>query len=121
VAAPVTFRRSAERRRQPRGGRRVGRYVQDQVAIGSRWQAIGGVRVDRFALRLDNRRNGQTLRRTDRLVSPRAGLVFKPATPVSVYSSYSVSYLPSSGDQFASLTATRRRSSRSSSPTARRA
>jgi catecholate siderophore receptor len=78
--------------------------VQDQVAIGSRWQAIGGVRVDRFALRLDNRRNGQTLRRTDRLVSPRAGLVFKPATPVSVYSSYSVSYLPSSGDQFASLT-----------------
>jgi len=38
------------------------------------------------------------------LVSPRAGVVFKPVTPVSVYGSYSVSYLPSSGDQFSSLT-----------------
>ena len=40
----------------------------------------------------------------DDLVSPRAGVVFKPVTPVSVYGSYSVSYLPSSGDQFSSLT-----------------
>ena len=28
----------------------------------------------------------------------------KPVTPVSIYGSYSVSYLPSSGDQFSSLT-----------------
>ena len=106
VAAPVTFRPSASDADNRVVADVSAGYVQDQVAIGSRWQAIGGVRVDRFALRLDNRRNGQTLRRTDRLVSPRAGLVFKPAAPVSVYSSYSVSYLPSSGDQFASLSAT---------------
>ncbi len=37
-------------------------------------------------------------------MSPRAGLVFKPLAPVSIYGSYSVSYLPSSGDQFSSLT-----------------
>ena len=37
-------------------------------------------------------------------MSPRAGVVFKPVAPVSLYGSYSVSYLPSSGDQFASLT-----------------
>ena len=42
--------------------------------------------------------------RPDNLVSPRAGIVYKPITPVSIYSSYSVSYLPSSGDQFSSLT-----------------
>jgi catecholate siderophore receptor len=40
------------------------------------------------------------------MVSPRAGLVLKPVQPLSLYGSYSVSYLPSSGDQFSSLTAT---------------
>jgi catecholate siderophore receptor len=39
-------------------------------------------------------------------VSPRAGLVFKPVGPASLYASYSVSHLPGSGDQFSSLTAT---------------
>ena len=42
--------------------------------------------------------------RPDNLVSPRAGVVFKPIAPLSLYGSYSVSYLPSSGDQFSSLT-----------------
>ena len=40
----------------------------------------------------------------DNLVSPRVGVVFKPVTPLSLYGTYSVSYLPSSGDQFSSLT-----------------
>jgi catecholate siderophore receptor len=39
-----------------------------------------------------------------RLFSPRAGLVVKPVATLSLYTSYSVSYLPSSGDQFSSLT-----------------
>jgi catecholate siderophore receptor len=70
------------------------------------WQAVIGVRVERFALHFYNNRNGDVLERTDRLVSPRAGLVFKPAEAMSVYGSYSVSNLPSSGDQFSSLSAT---------------
>jgi catecholate siderophore receptor len=37
-------------------------------------------------------------------VSPRVGLTVKPIETMSVYASYSVSYLPSSGDQFSSLT-----------------
>jgi catecholate siderophore receptor len=40
------------------------------------------------------------------MVSPRLGLVFKPVESVSTYGSYSVSHLPSSGDQFSSLNAT---------------
>jgi catecholate siderophore receptor len=40
------------------------------------------------------------------LVSPRAGLIFKPVEAMSVYGSYGVSHLPSAGDQFSSLTAT---------------
>ena len=51
-----------------------------------------------------NNRNGDELGRVDDLVSPRAGVVVKPVAALSLYGSYSVSYLPSSGDQFSSLT-----------------
>ena len=81
-------------------------YAQDQIALSPQWQAIAGVRVDAFTVRFHNNRNGQDLERYDRLVSPRAGLIFKPVNAASLYASYSVSHLPSSGDQFSSLTAT---------------
>jgi catecholate siderophore receptor len=81
-------------------------YAQDQIALSPHWQAIVGLRVDQFDVRFHNNRNGQDLRRDDRLVSPRAGLIFKPIAPASLYASYGVSHLPSSGDQFSSLTAT---------------
>jgi catecholate siderophore receptor len=79
-------------------------YVQDQVQLSRYVQALAGLRFDHFDLRYHNNRNGDNLRRIDNLLSPRAGLVFKPVAPVSIYGSYSVSYLPSSGDQFSSLT-----------------
>ena len=81
-------------------------YVQDQVELGPHWQAIAGVRVDAFTIRFHDDRDGGELARYDRLVSPRAGLIFKPVTAASLYASYGVSHLPSSGDQFSSLTAT---------------
>jgi catecholate siderophore receptor len=67
-------------------------------------QVLGGLRFDRFDLRYHNNRTGESLNRVDHPVSPRAGVVFKPVTPLSLYGSYSVSFLPSSGDQFSSLT-----------------
>ncbi len=79
-------------------------YMQDQVELSRYVQLIAGLRFDRFDLQYRNNRGGDTLRRIDNLVSPRAGVVFKPAGAVSVYGSYSVSYLPSAGDQFSSLT-----------------
>jgi catecholate siderophore receptor len=81
-------------------------YVQDHVALSPAVQAIGGIRYDRFDLGFHNKRTGEDLSRRDGLVSPRTGLVIKPVAPLSVYGSWSVSYLPSSGDQFGSLTAT---------------
>jgi catecholate siderophore receptor len=66
---------------------------------------IGGVRFDRFDLQFHNNRSNETLSRVDHLVSPRTGIVLKPIAAASVYASYSLSYLPSSGDQFSSLTA----------------
>ncbi|MDB4950611.1 MAG: TonB-dependent siderophore receptor [Gemmatimonadetes bacterium] len=106
VATPITFRQSATDANARTVADVTGAYVQDQVALGEHVQAIGGVRWDRFALRYHNNRTGADLDRTDRLVSPRAGLIVKPVAPVSIYGAWSISYLPSSGDQFGSLTAT---------------
>ncbi|MDZ7628570.1 MAG: TonB-dependent siderophore receptor [Parvularculaceae bacterium] len=84
----------------------VGIYVQDQIEIGRYIQLIGGVRYDRFDLEFDDQRLGQSdFERTDEVFSPRAGVVFKPAENASLYFSYSKSFLPQSGDQFGSLTA----------------
>lgn len=86
-------------------------YAQDQVALTQHIQAIVGVRVERFKVDYENfnveaGQPTQTLSRTDDMVSPRAGLVIKPVEPISFYGSYSISHLPSSGDQFSSLNAT---------------
>jgi catecholate siderophore receptor len=103
---PVTFRRSATDADNRVLATVAAAYVQDQVALTRHVQALAGLRVDQFAVRVDNRRNGETLRRDDRLVSPRLGLVVKPVEPVSVYATRTVSFLPSAGDQFAGLTPT---------------
>ncbi|MGD9980899.1 MAG: TonB-dependent receptor [Hyphomonadaceae bacterium] len=82
-------------------------YLQDQVALSDQWQLIAGVRFDRFDLDFDNHVAASTdFSREDDLVSPRLGVIYRPIEPLSFYASYSVSYLPQSGDQFATLTAT---------------
>jgi len=52
----------------------------------------------------DNR-TGDELDSDDDLVSPRAGLIYKPIAPLSLYASYSMTYLPRSGAQMSSLSA----------------
>ncbi len=104
ISTPVTFRQSATDADNHLITNVAAVFAQDQVEISRRVQVIGGVRFDRFDLEYDNNRNGDTLGRVDHLVSPRAGVVFKPVAPLSLYGSYSVSFLPSSGDQFSSLT-----------------
>lgn len=82
-------------------------FVQDQIQVNRFVQVVAGVRYDAFRLDFTNRRGtGEKLNRPDNLVAPRLGLVLKPAASVSLYTSYGVSYLPSAGDQFSSLTAT---------------
>lgn len=106
VSTPVTFRQSATDPDYRAVAGSGGIYGQHQIALGSRWQAVVGLRYERFELQFQNHRNGQQLFREDLMLSPRAGIVFRPAEPVSVYSAYSVSHLPGSGDQFSSLSAT---------------
>lgn len=104
IDIPVTFRQNATDADNRVRAIVAAGYVQDQIELSRKVQVLLGVRFDRFDLDFHNNRNGEDLGRLDNLVSPRAGLVFKPVAQLSLYTSYSVSYLPSSGDQFSSLT-----------------
>jgi catecholate siderophore receptor len=79
-------------------------YVQDQVRISPMFEIVAGLRFDRFDLDITNLNNSAEFSRTDNLWSPRLGLILKPADSLSLYASYSRSYLPQSGDQFGGLT-----------------
>ncbi len=92
----------------------VGVYLQDQIVLSSQWQAIVGLRHDHIKTKFDGLRgtaNGnqptpESFNVTDNLLSPRAGLIFKPIETVSLYTNYSLSYVPRAGDQLTSLTVT---------------
>jgi catecholate siderophore receptor len=104
ISIPVTFRQNATDADNHLKTKIAATYVQDQIELSRYVQVVAGVRFDRFDLQYFNNRNGDPLGRADDLVSPRAGIIFKPVTQISIYGNYSVSYLPSSGDQFSSLT-----------------
>lgn len=104
VTTPVTFRQSATDADNHLRANVAAAFAQNQVEFSRYVQVIGGIRFDRFELQYHNKPNNDNLSRIDNLVSPRAGVVIKPVTEVSLYTNYSVSYLPSSGDQFSSLT-----------------
>ncbi len=106
VAVPITFRQSATDPSNHSTAMSLSLYGQSQVALSEQWQAIVGARYERFDVDFFNIRTGEALSRTDNMVSPRAALLFKPAETVSLYSSYSVSALPSTGDQFSTLNVT---------------
>lgn len=86
-------------------------YLQDQITFNPQWQAVVGARQDHFKTDFTNNRLAvgnadRNIDVTDNLFSPRVGLIYKPVEPVSVYTSYSVSYVPRAGDQLASLSPT---------------
>lgn len=104
VGRPITFRQSASDADNHVTNTTGSLYAQDQITLWDHWQIIAGVRYEHFDLRYHDNRAGSTLRRTDEMFSPRVGLIFKPVELLSFYGGYSVSFLPSAGDQFASLT-----------------
>jgi catecholate siderophore receptor len=104
ISVPLTFRPGATDADNHVSNTVASVYLQDQIELSDRWQLIAGVRLERFDLEYHNNRVDSTLRRVDRMISPRGGLLFKPTRMLSFYASHSVSYLPGSGDQFSSLT-----------------
>lgn len=86
----------------------VSAYFQDQISLGDHIDVVAGLRYDSFDI------EGTDLfpvvdrpfARKDDKLSPRLGLIFKPQENVSLYGSYSQSFLPRSGDQFLALSVT---------------
>ena len=83
-------------------------YAQDQIEFSPQWSAIVGLRYDQFDVDFTDLRTGASARNralssSDKLWSPRVGVVFKPVDNLSLYASYGVTYLPRSGEQLGSL------------------
>ena len=74
-------------------------YLQDQVDVLEWLQLVGGFRVDRFDLDVDDIQNAQSISQVDTEISKRFGVILKPFEDFSFYGSYSESFLPPSGDQ----------------------
>ncbi|MEO0816235.1 MAG: TonB-dependent receptor [Pseudomonadota bacterium] len=80
-------------------------FIQDQIELSPMFDLVLGGRFDSFDQSTDNLAdpaNVVTTSRTDEKFSPRAGLIFKPQENISLYAAYSETFLPRSGEQFAS-------------------
>jgi catecholate siderophore receptor len=78
-------------------------YVQDQIEV-TRWlQFLVGARYESFDLTALDQNTSIRRNRVDNFVSPRAAVIVKPIDTVSLYTAWSTSYLPASGDQFSTL------------------
>ena len=78
-------------------------YIQDEIEISDRLDVIVGARFDSFDIEVFNVPANEARNRKDEEISPRLGLVFKPRERISFYGSYSESFLPRSGEQFANI------------------
>ena len=78
-------------------------YVFDTIRIGDKWQFVGGLRWDHFSVEGNNVVAGPTpntfvfspLDRTDKILSGRAAVVFKPIEIGRLYASFGTSANPS--------------------------
>jgi len=68
-------------------------YFQDLVSIGGNWKVLVGGRFD-YVEQRETRNANVTNDVTDEEFSPRAGVVYKPASNVSFYTSYTESFFP---------------------------
>ena len=78
-------------------------YLQDEMAITNYLDVVLGARFDQFEIDVFDVPASDSRSKRDDQVSPRLGLVLKPMENMSLYASYSESFLPRSGEQFANI------------------
>ena len=78
-------------------------YLQDEIALTDQFRMVAGLRYDSFDIDVVNVVADEVRSRKDSEISPRFGLVYKPIEALSIYASYSESFLPRSGEQFANI------------------
>lgn len=75
-------------------------YAQDEIKLTEQLQLVLGARFDSFDIDITGTSNGS---QKDEAFTPRAGIIYKPQKAISLYASYSQTFLPQSGEQFANL------------------
>ncbi|MEL6529385.1 MAG: TonB-dependent siderophore receptor, partial [Pseudomonadota bacterium] len=80
-------------------------YIQDEIEITDWLNIVVGGRFDSFDISVNNLDpdNLELRTRKDEEFSPRGGIIIKPQENISIYASYSESFLPRSGEQFANI------------------
>jgi catecholate siderophore receptor len=106
VSVPVSYRQGATDADNHGIATMAAVYAQDQVELSRYLQAVVGLRFDRFDVDFHNNRTQSDFTSTDNLLSPRAGIIVKPVEAVSLYTSYTLTYLPRAGEQLSSLSLT---------------
>ena len=85
-------------------------YLQDQIGLTDELKLLVGLRYDNFDIKVldiieanDGDAIDGNFKRKDSEVTPRYGFIYKPRENISIYASYSETFLPRSGDQFLTL------------------
>jgi iron complex outermembrane receptor protein len=63
-------------------------FVEDRLAVTSRWSVVGGLRVDRYTVEREAQRLGTTAAREFTPVNWRGGVVYAPRSDLSFYGQY---------------------------------
>jgi catecholate siderophore receptor len=103
INTPVTFRQSATDADNHGVATLAAVFAQDQLELTRNVQAVVGLRFDAFDMDFTNNRTAASFSTSDRMLSPRLGLIYKPVQPISLYSSYSLTFVPRAGEQLSSL------------------
>ena len=78
-------------------------YVQDEIELSESLDVVLGARFDSFDIDVYDVKAAARLTRKDEEISPRAGIIYKPQENISIYASYSESFLPRSGEQYTDI------------------
>ncbi len=78
-------------------------YIQDEIELTDWLNVVIGGRFDSFDIEVLNVPASDLRSRKDEEFSPRGGIIIKPQENISIYASYSESFLPRSGEQFANI------------------
>ena len=78
-------------------------YLQGDIDFSDNWKMIIGGRLDNFDITVTDVKKSQDQSRKDDMFSPRFGVIYKPVENMSLYVSYSESFLPRSGEQYKKL------------------
>ncbi len=78
-------------------------FAQNQIDLTDAFKVVVGARFDSFDIDVNDIMAGAQFARKDDEITPRFGVIYKPAGNVSFYGSFSQTFVPRSGDQFLTL------------------